>query len=191
MRTLRSLAVAACLFGSASVGTCQDVPNAELTAGYSFLYDNSFSDSDSGGDFPLGWQTSAHFPITGLVGAVVDLSGHYKSREGGSDLSVYGFHGGIRLSTRDSARLTPYAQLLAGVTHGGAQVVCAAGAGPGCGVIGARETDFSIQPGIGFLVKVSNAVGIDVGGDYRLVFSEEKANEFRLHVGVAFLIGKK
>ncbi len=192
MKSLRSLAVAACVFGFGSIATCEDVPQAELSAGYAFLYDGSFRDSDSGGDFPLGWQASASFPITPLVGAVIDLSGHYKSGQDDADQDVHGLHGGIRLSERGSEQVTPYAQFLAGVTHGAASVVCwTAPADGGCGVVDSGDTNFSIQSGAGVLVEVSDTVHIDIGGDYRLVFAPEKAHEFRLHVGVAFLIGRK
>jgi hypothetical protein len=78
------------------------------------------------------------------------------------------------------------------VTLGAASVVCwTAPTDGGCGVVDSDETKFSIQPGAGILVKVSDTVGIDLGADYRLVFSQKKANEFRFHLGVAFLIGKK
>ena len=164
-----------------------DVPAAEISAGYSFIYDDSFKDYDLSGSFPIGWMVSANFNVTPAIGVVLDVSGNYKSDDvtDGFDIasvssSIYGFHGGFRFSARSG--VTPYIQALAGVSRGSVSVIG----------IGVSATNFSIQPGVGLLFKLSKSVGVDVGGDYRLIFADGgSVNEFRLHAGVAFFVGSK
>lgn len=161
-----------------------DVAAAEISAGYSFLYDGSYEP----GSFPLGWMVSSNFNITRAIGVVLDVSGNYQSEDGTLfgipvtvKTSIYGLHGGLRFSAR-SAAATPYLQVLAGLTR---ESVSVSG-------IGNSGSNFSIQPGAGVLFKVSDSVGVDFGGDYRLVFAEGgKFSTFRAHVGVAFFTGKK
>jgi opacity protein-like surface antigen len=165
-----------------------DVPVAELSAGYAYLYDDAFNDSDISGSFGFGWHLSANVSVNKWAGIVGDISGNYRSE--GNDvaklkLNVYNFHGGFRFSARDNAAVTWYVQALAGGTrHGGSVTVV--------GVSGGESvTDFSIQPGAGLIFKLSDRLGIDVGGDYVRVFGDDGSNEFRAHVGVAFRVGRK
>jgi hypothetical protein len=178
-----------CLAATAATSGAQEpAPAAEFQVGYSYLYDNEIRVGDSG-SFPLGWQAALHLPLADTLGLVVDGSGHYKSPEGpleddedlDVDLSVHGIHAGLRLTSRSSS-VQPYIQLLAGVTRVALDV-----ADEGDGV-----TDFSLQPGIGIVLPLSESLGLGIGGDYRLVFAEEeKAHEFRAHAGLVLRFGSR
>jgi hypothetical protein len=120
---------------------------------------------------------------------VFDVSGHYKSEELVDgvdsldfDFDVYAFHGGLRFTSRKNESVTPYFQALAGATRGAVKFLGES----------ESETDFSIQPGAGLVIRLSDAVGLGLGVDYRLVFSEdESTNEFRAHAGLVFRLGRK
>lgn len=161
-----------------------DVPAVEITAGYSFLYDGTYEP----GSFPLGWRVSSNFNVTRAIGVVLDVSGNYNSEDAlilripvTVKTTIYGLHGGLRFSAR-GASATPYLQVLAGITRESNSVLGISDSG----------SNFSIQPGLGVMFKVSDKVGVDVGGDYRLIFAGgETFSTFRAHVGVAFFVGKK
>jgi hypothetical protein len=64
------------------------------------------------------------------------------------------------------------------------------------------DTNFSIQPGVGVMFRLSDNVRFGLGGDYRLVFTgpatdpslifpRYKTNEFRLHAGLVFGVGTR
>jgi opacity protein-like surface antigen len=169
----------------ASVAMAEEAPKAEVSLGYAYLHDDSFGDFDLSGSMPLGWMASANFNVNNWLGVVVDVSGNYKSEDTvlgeEVDFSVYGLHGGLRFSSYKNPAVTPYFQALAGVTRGSVSFVG----------FDESASDFSIQPGIGVIVRLSDSIGLDLGGDYRLIFSdEEKGNEFRAHAGIVFRIGR-
>ena len=172
------------LVGMAGMAGAQEAPKAEISLGYAFLNDDSLGDFDISGNFPLGWMASANFNVSNWLGVVLDISGSYKSEDLILDdlkLNVHGFHGGLRFSSYKNSSATPYFQALAGVTRGAADFLGESDS----------ATDFSIQPGAGVIVRLSDSIGIDLGADYRLVFSEgDKTNEFRVHGGVVFRIGR-
>jgi hypothetical protein len=177
---------AVCLAAGGAMAEAQEVaPAAELQVGYSYLYDDAIRVDDSG-HFPLGWQAALNFALTDSLGLVVDASGHYRSEDDLVDavdtrFSVHGIHAGLRLTARTSA-VQPYLQVLAGATRAALEV----------GDDGDGVTDFSLQPGLGIVFLVSDAVGIGFGGDYRLLFAEEeKVHEFRAHAGLVFRFGSR
>lgn len=157
-------------------------PIADLQLGYSYLHDDRIAVPGVSGSFPLGWQVSGSYNLVPAVGLVADASGQYKNGDvvpgsGVGDLRwrVYALHGGVRFTGRGELR--PYAQVLAGVTHSSLDV-----AG-----VGTSSTDFSLQPGVGLIFPVSDDIGIGVGADYRVVFTDvEKTKEFRALIGVVF-----
>jgi opacity protein-like surface antigen len=157
-------------------------PVADLQIGYSYLHDDRIAIAGVSGSFPLGWQLSGTYNLVPAFGLVADASGQYKSGDvvpgsgvGDLTLHVHALHAGVRFTARGELR--PYAQLLAGVTHSSLDV-----AG-----VGTSSTDFSLQPGVGLIFPVSDDIGIGVGMDYRVVFTElEKTKEFRALIGVVF-----
>jgi opacity protein-like surface antigen len=188
------------------------VPRAEIGLGSSYLWDDRMGNieltdgNDSvplglSGSFKLGWVLSGTLNVTDHLGIVGEASGHYRSQDlPGSDLGlgslslgakVLGLHTGLRYTDRGDAVATPYAQALFGVTRFSVDVLGGS----------ETETDFSIQPGVGVMFKVSDRIRIGVGGDYRLVFTgggglplvlpPNKTNELRFHVGVVFGLGRK
>jgi opacity protein-like surface antigen len=193
MTTRRTIVLLAILMGLAGAASAQEYPKAEISLGYSYLYDDSFKDTGVSGSFPLGWMASVNLNVNSWLGVVADVSGSYKSEDtamgvdldNGLDFNLYGFHGGFRISGHKNQSATPYVQALAGVARGsvGTSVV-------GVGVA-VSETDFSFQPGLGVIVRLSDSIGIDLGGDYRMVFAEGvTTNEFRAHAGIVFRIGR-
>jgi hypothetical protein len=162
-------------------------PKVELSVGYSYLHADWLADTEVfSGSVPYGAVFAANFNVSHSLGIVVDLAGHYKSEEIGSSdfgLTVGSLHGGLRFSGRGNPRITPYVQLLAGGTSYQADIDGEE--------FGELETEFSIQPGVGVIVGLSDTVGLELGGSYRRIFADEGANEFRLNLGVAFRIGSK
>jgi hypothetical protein len=163
------------------------VPAMEIAAGYSYLWDDTFPESD--GSYPLGWILSGCANLNRKIGVVGEVSAQYKSQDAlaelgaplNVDLGLLGVHAGLRYTHR-TALVTPYVQALAGVTRSSVDLA------------GLRtvEDDFSIQPGAGLVVRLSDSVGLGLGGDYRLVFGEEnQRNQFRLHADLVFGIGSR
>ena len=164
------------------------VPAIEIAAGYSYLRDDTFPESD--GSYPLGWILSGCANLNRKVGVVGEVSAQYKSEDAlddfgapfNVDLGLLGVHAGLRYTLRHAGFVTPYVQALAGVTRSSVDLA------------GLREVedDFSIQPGAGLVVRLSDSVGLGLGGDYRLVFGEEnQRNQFRLHADLVFGIGSR
>jgi hypothetical protein len=181
------------------------VPLAEIGLGYSCLWDERMGQiALMGGSSPLplsrtfrlGWLALGSVNLTSHLGVMAEASGHYLSQNApGTALTVgveeLGFHAGFRYTHRSDAVATPYAQALFGATRFSIDV------------LGASEaaTHFSIQPGVGVMFRIADQVRIDLGGDYRLVFTErgrlslvppqQTTNAFRFHAGVVFGLGER
>lgn len=185
-RTLMALALV--LVAAANLQAQDTTPKVELSVGYSYLHADWLADTEVfSGSVPYGGVFAANFNVSRSLGIVVDLGGHYKSEEVGfSDfgLTVGSLHGGLRFSGRGNPRVTPYVQFLAGGTSYQADIDGEE--------FGDLETEFSIQPGVGIIIGLSDTVGLEFGGSYRRIFAEDEgANEFRFHVGVAFRLGSR
>jgi hypothetical protein len=164
------------------------VPAMEIAAGYSYLWDDTFPDSD--GAYPLGWILSGCANLNRKIGVVGEVSAQYKSEDAlaelgapfNVDLGLLGVHAGLRYTHRNASLVTPYVQALAGVTRSSIDLAS----------LRTVEDDFSIQPGAGLVVRLSDSVGLGLGGDYRLVFGEEnQRNQFRVHADLVFGIGSR
>ena len=205
--TVRSSPAKASPVAAAEPANAAGTPLAEIELGYSYLWDDRMSQiTFTGGDdsaplglsgsFWLGWVVSGNVNVTNRLGITGEVSGHYRSQNApGTDLTVgteeLGFHAGPRYTQRNDAVATLYAQALFGATRFSMNL------------LGESEaaTHFSIQPGLGVMLRVSDEVRIDVGGDYRLVFTErgglslvppkKYTNAFRFRAGVVFGVGKK
>ena len=166
------------------------VPAVEIEAGYSVLWDDQLSLDGGNAFFDLGWVLSGTANLNRKLGVVGEVSGHYDSGQTfefenvplGLDLDVMGVHAGLRYSHRGGGPAVPYLQALAGWTRTGAEIA------------GVREVEdaFSIQPGAGLQLRLTPSLGLALGADYRLVFSEEESrNELRLHAGLVFAVGNR
>ena len=164
------------------------VPAMEIAAGYSYLWDDTFPESD--GAYPLGWILSGCANLNRKIGVVGEVSAQYKSEDAlaelgapfNVDLGLLGVHAGLRYTHRNAGLVTPYVQALAGVTRSSVDLAD----------FRTVEDDFSIQPGAGLVVRLSDSVGLGLGGDYRLVFGEEnQRNQFRVHADLVFGIGSR
>jgi opacity protein-like surface antigen len=88
----------------------QDSDKIELFGGYSYQrVDNSPSFNQN------GWEASAQYKFTDMVGFVADFDGHYGQVDGvNSTLYTYMFGPQITLP---AGRFSPFAQILAGAGH--------------------------------------------------------------------------
>jgi opacity protein-like surface antigen len=168
----------------ASSAMAAEVPKVELSVGYGFLHD-----SDLGESLPAGWYASVCGNVTNAVGIVADFGGNYKTVgvAGVAEVSVniHSFQGGLRFSSYRSA-VTPYLQVLAGGTRFSAE-------GSAFGFSASESTTkFSLQPGVGFTFRLSDSVGLGIGGDYRAIFADgDTVNEFRFTAGLTFRSGSR
>lgn len=166
------------------------VPAMDVTAAWSALWDDAFSEDGGDGFQELGFLLSLSAPLNRSLSVVGEASGHYGSDDlAGAlgvpltlDRDILGVHAGPRFTHRGGGRAEPYVQALAGWTRTGLELA------------GLREVEdsFSIQPGVGLNLRLSRSVGLGLGADYRLVFGEEEnRNEVRLHAGLVFAIGDR
>jgi hypothetical protein len=166
------------------------VPAMEVTAAYSALWDDEFSQDGADGFQEAGFLLSLNANLNRSLGVVGEVSGHYGSGEVTDVLGVpltldrdlLGVHAGPRYTHRGAGRAEPYVQALAGWTRTGFELA------------GQREVEdaFSIQPGVGLNLRLSRSVGLGLGADYRLVVGEEESrNELRLHAGLVFGVGDR
>ena len=163
------------------------VPALEIAAGYAYLDDDAFP--VTGGSFEAGWILSGCANLNRGLGVVGEVNAQYKTVDAlgtltpfNRDLGLLGVHAGLRYTHRGGGLVTPYIQGLAGATRSSVEVA------------GVREVedDFSIQPGAGVVFRLSDSVGLGLGGDYRLVFGEvDQRNEFRFHADLVFGIGSR
>ena len=171
-------------------GDAVRVPAMEVTAAWSALWDDAFSQDGGDGFQELGFLFSLSAPLNRSLAVVGEASGHYGSDDLTDalgvpltlDRDVLGVHAGPRFTHRGRGRAEPYVQALAGWTRTGLELA------------GLREVEdsFSIQPGVGLNLRLSRSVGLGLGADYRLVFGEEEnRNEVRLHAGLVFAIGDR
>jgi hypothetical protein len=169
---------------AAPVPGAPSVPLMEIAAGYAYLDDDAFP--VTGGAFEAGWILSGCANLNRRLGVVGEVNAQYKTQDvlGGGpfvNLGLLGVHAGLRYAHRGGLA-TPYVQGLAGVTRSSVEDA------------GVRrvEDDFSLQPGVGVHFRLSDRVGLGLGGDYRLVFGEaDQRNELRFHADVVFGIGSR
>ncbi len=156
-----------------------DTPKGELMGAYSVLNDRELDET-----FNVGFVASGAVYLSDSAALVGEVGGNYKTIEG-IDLSVTTLMGGFKFAGHGSGA-TPFLQVLAGAAR-------AKGSVGGLGVdVSATNTKFAVQPGIGLDLRLSDAVDLRIGGDYRRIFTEhEGTNEFRGYAGLVFKIGRK
>jgi hypothetical protein len=168
----------------------------EVAARYSYLWDDLLSRA-----LKLGWSFSAGASVGDRLAVVAEVSRHYGSaRVASAAVSlgsaqvpsttagrprVLALHAGLRYTDRDDRVAAPYVQVLGGATRLSPSLVDAS----------ASETHLSIQPGVGLTFRLSDTMGLGLGGDYRWVRRPERnardANEFRLHGGFVLGLGER
>jgi hypothetical protein len=186
----------------AQEGTFIPLPLAEVSAGYTFMRDfEEVSTDRSGTNFPAGWFTSGGVNVTPWMGLIGEVTGSYKNHfydfaEAGNrvdnDARLYTFMGGPRFFYK-RGRLAPYAQVLAGAAHMRMNTKVAAAALSQSATT--TNTDFSIQPGGGLAIYLTESVGVRVAADYRSIIDFEGNNtyldQFRIASGLTFHWGRR
>jgi hypothetical protein len=154
------------LFFVGSVGA-QDVPKAELSAGYSF-----FRAGFSGGVNQQGGSVSLAGNVNRWLGIVGDF-GVYHASPYGSSLNTYTFQVGPRFSLRTHSRVTPFGQVLVG----GSRLTASAGGSSGA------ITPFTVSAGGGVDVGLSRRLALRPQLEYLAL----RDNGSTLHCGRASL----
>lgn len=153
----------------AGVATAQTRTSA--TVGYQALHIPD-AWAPLGVNFDVAFHRSDAWSILGEFGLA-----HEGSEDGTGDaggFNIYNLGGGVRWSGAGD-RVTPFAQLLAGIQISSGDTD--------------SDTAFMLQPGAGIHMPLSDRVGISAQVDYRPVFYEEEvANEFRFVIGARFSI---
>jgi opacity protein-like surface antigen len=151
-------------------------PAYELSAGYQFTH---VPDEN----LPLGFAVDAA-RNWGTLGLLAEGGWARHSDEAfGIETSLNLWHVGVgpRLSSRRNPRVTPYAQVIAGIVH----------ARTSLDILGVdttiSETDFMVQPGGGVSVMAGDGWAVFGSVDYRRVFLNE--NNVDDENDVRFLIG--
>lgn len=143
-------------------------PKVEWFLGYSFWRATPTSNGNRIG-YLHGGSTSVAYNFNRYVGFVADFAGFDNSKltlfgpAGGETLdaagSVYTFMVGPRLSFRKFERITPYAQVLAGVVHASSVTISGCTGDPSCTPIGS-DTTFAAMAGVGFDINISHRIAL-------------------------------
>ena len=158
----------------------QPTPKVEVSVGYVVVRDQDIYRET----FPLGWNIDVATQMTRRLTIVGEVGGAYRHVDllgTGFDLSVHTLMAGPRLSGWQSGRLAPFAHILVG------------GALVRASVFGERSSTImlALQPGAGVDVRLTDLVGVRIGGDYRLSLSGGAEIEFRVGTGAVFRVGRK
>jgi hypothetical protein len=154
-------------------------PTFELSAAYQFTH---VPDEN----LPLGFAIDAS-RNWGMLGLVAEGGWAHESDDSlGFDTSLNLWHigAGPRWSGRRSPTFTPYAQVIAGITHTRSTI------GSGSAELKGSETSFMLQPGAGVSVVAGDGWAVFGAVDYRRVFlgddvaGVEDENQFRFLIGL-------
>jgi hypothetical protein len=195
MRSRRlTILVIAFLLSAAGVATAQDA-RPEVSGGYRYLHIGG-SDGEDGTSAPRGWYVDVAYPITPMLSIVGDIGGHYKSESetfveqgvtitGTAKASVHTFLFGVRLSRRDTPRVTPFGQVLFGAARAAASVETSADVG---GVPFEFDFDESAsEPALSIGGGVNVAAGsfvVRLQAEWLKILADDSGNAFRFGAGV-------
>jgi opacity protein-like surface antigen len=158
-------------------------PTFELSAGYQFTHAPDQN-------LPLGFAVdgSRNWGALGLVGEIGWAHGSDDSDGFDVSSNLWHFGAGPRFSSRRSPRVSPYAQVLAGVANLRSSVEIAGTD------ISDSVTKFMLQPGAGVSVVAGDGWAVFGSADYRRVFLGDDGdngdddgdgeNEFRFMIGI-------
>jgi len=146
-------------------------------AGYSLLNDTDLKET-----FTKGLVADVAFNVTDSVSVPVEFSWHTKSVDflgfGLADVTYKTYMGGLRLGG------SVYTQVLAGGASASGHVL---------GLDTGSTTKFALQPGVGIDLPVAEKISVRVGGDYRIIFSNEtntdNLKQWRGHAGIVLHFG--
>lgn len=145
---------------------------ADIYLGYPVLNDDDLDET-----FTKGFMASIAFSVGDNV--AIPLEFNWNSKDGQffdeevASVSVTTYMGGFRFGRRF------YIQVLAGAATAKVEILG----------VSADETNFALQPGLGFDIPIGNTLALRLGGDYRRIFSDPGVNEYRGHVGLVFYLG--
>ena len=174
------LAVVLCVPVAAAA---QSAPKGDFALFYSAVNDDDMDET-----FTAGGGLSFGVYVTPWLGLVADVSAHTKSVEDSgatADMTFASALGGIRLG-RLSGKARPFVQVLTGATR--AKVAMSIGS------ISFDESKdfFTIQPGAGVDIGVTDSIGIRIQADYRNVQHGNKWKaQYRGVAGVVFAFGSR
>ena len=175
----------------------QDLPRAELSAGWRLLTVPDALEDGESQTLTKGWYVDVAGNLNDVFAVVGEVSGAYKSFDEtivefgaaidvDADIDLHTFMGGIRFSARQNPRFVPFAQALFGVARSGFSV-------EGSATFGGQtirldesgsETDFAFDAGGGVNFSVSDGLGVRVGASYLRIGGDDGGNGFRFGVGI-------
>lgn len=156
----------------------QPAPRLDVSVGYVVVRDQDIY----GRTFPVGWNVDVATRMTRRLKIVGEVGGAYGNLDvlgTRFDLNVHTLMAGPRLSGWQSGRLAPFAHILVGGARNMASVFGES----------SSTTMLALQPGGGVDVRLTDLIGVRIGGDYRLILSS--GAEFRVVIGAVFAVGKK
>jgi opacity protein-like surface antigen len=177
----------------ASPAMAQDIPRAEVSAGYQLL-------GSSDETLAKGWYADVSANLGRLFAVVFQVGGNYKSvtetftifgitTTATADLKVHEFLAGLRVNARRTPKVTPFGQLLVGGFNGSAKLSVSSTAGqiPFAANDEFSGTNFGLQAGGGLNFELTKTFGIRAGADYIRIFeSDAGTNIFRFSAGGVF-----
>src|SRR5262245_1638082 len=198
-----SVAMSVCVviaFGS--VAFAQNTPEFEASVGYSWLHQRP---ARAVATFDRhGWVASAAGNVNSWFGIKGEVGGDYSDR---IHQDVHSFLGGVQFTARRNPRVTPWAHFLLGVVRTGeggglanpeslTSVILPDGSIVPRGIpifLPETRTDFAIQPGFGFDLRLRSNFGVRFGADYRRRSGPGTVDRdsVRLQAGIVFRIGEK
>lgn len=200
MRTsshVRVLLCTAAVLGFAMSASAQNLPAAEVSAGWRLLtLPNAFEDQTE--TMPLGWYADVAGNLNRVFAVVGEVGGNYKNftetetQFGATvrvdaDINLHTFLGGVRVSARQVPAFTPYAQALFGLARAAGNVkgeITLAGRTIQTIDESESDSDFAFDAGGGVNFNISNAYAVRVGASYLRVGGSDGGNAFRFGVGV-------
>ena len=183
---IRSVLLCGGFLAAALPAAAQGTPALEVSAGYSLLRVQrglgvNLSDVK---ETLHGWYAEAAATQTDLLSVVGQGAGNYASVSG-QKVRAYEFAAGPRFNMRSGGR-TVFGQFLIGVAHYRPH-------GP------ERSTNATLHVGGGVSLGPSDGIGLRIGGDYELIFTEgsnllspetgERTHGLRVTAGVVLPIG--
>jgi hypothetical protein len=159
--------------GKPSPDQSPEEPSTNLTFGYQYMYDGSWSEHLLIGYFAS--ITHRIKPTLALVGEAGGSNGQYKTTN--FRIERYAFLGGLRLMGGEG-EVRPFFQVLAGYSRQGGDVGIANG--------------IAVQPGGGADLAVTESLTIRAQADYRFLREDgHNYNQYRLSGGLIWYLGKK
>jgi hypothetical protein len=173
------------VLATAPQAAAQTDKQTEISGGYSYLQDPGnavLAVTARDNHFPAGWMAGVARPVWRWVTLAAEASGHYKRRMALDDsvrVSFHAFMAGPRASVK-IGRLTEFAQVLTGVTHGHATAFG----------LEASVTALSAQPGGGIDWPLTARLAARIELDYRWIKNSaegrEHASQFRAVAALVF-----